>query len=117
MHNTARKIVKHLSGEIRVSVIIPVYNGGEKFRRCLASLKEAPRQAAEIIVVADGDTDGSYEVAKKFGARVFRLPSPRGPGRARNVGAARAQGEILFFIDADVLVPPQAIETVISAFE
>ena len=109
--------MKHRSGEISLSVIIPVYNGGEKFRRCLASLKENPRHAAEIIVVADGDTDGSYEVAKKFGARVFRLPSPRGPGRARNLGASRAQGDILFFIDADVVVPPQAIEMVASAFE
>jgi glycosyltransferase involved in cell wall biosynthesis len=109
--------VKYPSDEMSLSVIIPVHNGGGKFRRCLASLKESTSQAVEIIVVADGDTDGSYELAKRFGARVFRLPSPRGPGRARNFGASRAQGEVLFFIDADVMVPPQLIGKVRHAFK
>ena len=55
-------------------------------------------------------------LAKEFGTHVFRFPSPGGPGRARNCGAAQARGEVLLFIDADVTVPPQAIEMVIGAF-
>ena len=109
--------MKHPSGEMSLSVIIPVYNGGEKFRRCLASLTASPREADEIIVVADGDTDDSYLLAKAFANHVFRLPSTQGPARARNFGAAQARGQILLFIDADVMVPPQLIEMVRRAFK
>ena len=105
------------STELSLSVIIPVHNGGEKFKRCLASLKHCLQQPREIIVVADGDTDGSWQFAKEIGTQVFRFPSPRGPGRARNFGAARARGEILLFIDADVLVPPHAIDAVVNTFK
>jgi glycosyltransferase involved in cell wall biosynthesis len=109
--------VKHPSGEISLSVIIPVYNGGEKFRRCLASLTASSQQADEIIVVGDGDTDDSCLLAKAFASHVFRLPSTKGPARARNFGAAQARGQILLFIDADVMVPPQLIEMVRRAFK
>ncbi|MGE0470190.1 MAG: glycosyltransferase family 2 protein [Nitrospira sp.] len=108
--------MNHSSTELSVSVIVPVYNGGEKFRRCLASLKEAHLPPREIIVVSDGDTDGSWHLAKQFGAKVSRFPSPGGPGRARNLGAARARGEILLFVDADVTVPKNIIRQVKEIF-
>lgn len=104
------------SSPLRIAVIIPVYNGGEDFRRCLDSLTRAHRPPDEIIVVADGDTDGSFQVAKDFGANVFRYDSPGGPARARNQGARMAQGDILFFIDADVTVGPDTLLGVEKAF-
>ncbi|MBE9159354.1 glycosyltransferase [Nodosilinea sp. LEGE 06152] len=100
-----------------ISVIIPVYNGGESFRRCLDSLRQSSRQPDEVIVVADGDTDGSWEVAKDFGATVFRYDTPGGPARARNQGARLARGSILFFIDADVTVGFDTILNVEKAFQ
>src|SRR5580765_6254271 len=57
-----------LSTELSVSVIVPVYNGGGKFRQCLASVKASHLSPREIIVIADGDTDGSWQLAKDFGA-------------------------------------------------
>jgi glycosyltransferase involved in cell wall biosynthesis len=99
-----------------ISVIIPVHNGGENFRRCLSSLAKAMPAPSEIIVVADGDTDGSGHLAEEFGAKVLRLPLPGGPARARNRGARVAQGDILFFVDADVAVCPDAIDQVAAAF-
>ncbi len=110
------KKMEHSSTRLSVSVIVPVYNGGEKFRRCLASLKESHLHPTEIIVVSDGDTDGSWQLAKEFGALALRFPSPGGPGRARNLGAARASGEILFFVDTDVTIPPGAIGRVVMMF-
>lgn len=104
------------STDLSVSVIVPVHNGGEKFRRCLVSLKEAHPSPKEIIVISDGDTDGSWQLAKDFAALVSRFPSPGGPGRARNLGAARASGEILLFVDADVTIPPGAIGQVVMMF-
>lgn len=99
-----------------ISVIIPVYNGGMNFRRCLSALAQADPPPTEIIVVADGDTDGSRQVAESFGAQVLIIPVSGGPARARNLGARTAQGEILFFVDADVTIHPDAVGQVSAAF-
>ncbi len=92
-----------------VAVIVPVYNGGAKFRACLDSVANAEPSPDEVIVVGDGDTDGSSQLAEAAGTSVYRFPSPGGPGRARNLGAANAQSDILFFVDADVTVPRDII--------
>ena len=99
-----------------ISIVIPVYNGGEDFRRCLASIQESRRLPDEVIVVSDGDTDGSWRVAEAFGAKVLRLPTPGGPARARNLGARAAQGDILFFVDADVTLHPNTLRLVEQEF-
>lgn len=109
--------MNHSSTPLSVSVIVPVHNGGEKLRQCLESLKTTLPPPAEIIVVADGDTDGSWQLAEAFEVQVLRFPSRGGPARARNFGARKAEGEILFFIDADVTVPPDAMSQVRTAFE
>jgi glycosyltransferase involved in cell wall biosynthesis len=86
------------------------------FRRCLESILAAVPSADEVIVVADGDTDGSWIVATELGARVFRLPTRSGPARARNRGAREARGGILFFVDQEVILPPDAIAQVVAMF-
>ncbi|MGF1538244.1 MAG: glycosyltransferase [Elainellaceae cyanobacterium] len=101
---------------IKISIVIPVYNGGESFKRCMESLNQSDRPPDEVIVVSDGDTDGSWKVAESFGATVLRLPQSGGPARARNVGAKAAVGEIIFFVDADVTVHPDTIGNVEQAF-
>ncbi len=101
---------------LTVSVIIPVRDGEPYFRKCLQGITEAAPSPSEIIVVADGDTDGSWRVAEEFGAKVLKIPEPQGPARARNVGAQAAQGDILFFLDADVLIHPDAVLQVEAAF-
>ncbi|MBD2305750.1 glycosyltransferase family 2 protein [Chroococcidiopsis sp. FACHB-1243] len=103
--------------ELEVSVIIPVYNGGENFRRCLSALANTIPSPLEIIVAADGDTDGSWLIAREFGTQVVRTNTRSGPAVARNLGACFAQGEILFFVDADVVVRPDAISQVVSTFK
>jgi GT2 family glycosyltransferase len=100
-----------------ISVVIPVYNGGEDFRRCLIGLSQTKPAPDEIIVVSDGDTDGSGRLAETFGAKVLRMPVRGGPARARNLGARAARGEILFFIDADVLARSDVIAQVHCAFK
>ena len=103
--------------ELTISVIIPVYNGGPNFRKCLMSVKALLPSPLEVIVVGDGDTDGSSQFAQEFGVNVLRFSSPGGPARARNFGASRAKGEIVFFVDADVTLPSDAIGRVAMAFK
>lgn len=113
------RIDSHSSGAQRLpilSIIVPVYNGGEQFRRCLIHLAEARLPESELIVVADGESDGAWRIAPEFGARVICLPDRRGPAAARNYGAREALGNILFFVDADVLIHPETCVMIAAAF-
>jgi glycosyltransferase involved in cell wall biosynthesis len=100
-----------------ISVIIPVHNGGSKFISCLKSIAACAHLPKEIITVADGDSDGSWRAAEKFATKIIRIPDPSGPARARNLGAANATGDILFFVDADVAVPENAVDLLTAAFQ
>jgi GT2 family glycosyltransferase len=90
---------------MNLSVIVPVNNGGESFKRCLEALIVSTRSADEIIVVDDASTDGSADTARAAGMLVISVQGqPRGPAFARNRGAEEAHGDILVFLDADVVV-------------
>ena len=113
---TAETSAQTLPSRLTISVIIPVRDGGLGFRRCLQTVIQAVPPSSEIIVVADGDTDGSWRVAEEFGVKVLRNLKPQGPARARNTGAQAARGDILFFLDADVVIHPDALRQVQAAF-
>ena len=90
---------------MRLSVVVPVHNGGEGLRLCLQALAASARPPDEVIVVDDGSTDGSAALASALAAHVLTTSAgPRGPAHARNRGAEVATGEVLVFIDADVAV-------------
>ncbi|HKR00653.1 MAG TPA: glycosyltransferase [Pyrinomonadaceae bacterium] len=99
-----------------ISVIVPVHNGGPNFRLCLDALLASTPPPSEIIVVDDASTDGSAATADDYGVSVFRLARRSGPAAARNHGARQASGEILLFVDADVLLRPESVEHVAAAF-
>src|SRR5258706_12770209 len=84
-----------------ISVIIPVFNEEKVIGECLDSLKLQSLKGFEIIVVDDGSTDSTLEIAKKFDAKIFEQ-NHHGPGVARNLGAKHAKGKILVFVDADM---------------
>ena len=74
-----------------VSIIIPVYNAAQHLNQCIAAIKRSVYSAFEIIVIDDGSSDASAEVARNHGALVFQLQSQSGPAAARNYGAKKAQ--------------------------
>ncbi|MBF9130127.1 glycosyltransferase family 2 protein [Plantactinospora sp. S1510] len=97
-----------------VSVIVPNYNYAGALGLCLDSLREQTYPNVEIIVVDDCSTDDSVAVARSYGARVLRTPRNSGPAAARNLGAANATGEILFFVDSDVAAKPDAVANAVE---
>jgi glycosyltransferase involved in cell wall biosynthesis len=94
---------------MRVSVITPVHDGGDAFRACIARLAACTPPAHELVVVVDGGSDQSAALAAAAGAKVIELPDTVGPARARNIGAQAATGDVLLFIDADVVVPTNLV--------
>jgi mycofactocin system glycosyltransferase len=102
-----------------VSIVIPVMNRADELRRCLTSLTRLtyPQEKLQIIVVDDGSSDDSPVVAVEFGALL--VPSGgvgRGPAAARNVGASKATGEILAFIDSDCSASAGWLDELIPSF-
>jgi glycosyltransferase involved in cell wall biosynthesis len=105
------------SNPIRISIIVPAYNSGQCLPECLSALKTASCPGSEIIVVDDGSTDASADVAVEMGVRLLRLSRNGGPSVARNHGVRHARGDILFFVDADVVVMAGAVDHVLKVFE
>ncbi len=86
-----------------ISVLIPVKDGGEDLRRCLAGIAaQELEDEVEVVVVDSGSTDGSVEVAHSAGARVHEIhPSEFNHGATRNLAAGLARGDVLVFISQD----------------
>ena len=102
---------------VHASIIVPVYNNARDLDTCLTALIATACPGSEIIVVDDGSTDDTPTVAAQKGVRVLGLVKNAGPAAARNYGARHAQGDILFFVDADVVVQPGVVCRVAQAFE
>jgi glycosyltransferase involved in cell wall biosynthesis len=102
---------------ISISVIIPVYNSAQHLDVCLNAVAKSTRAPDECIVVDDGSTDASVEVARRAGARVLETGGRRGPSRARNIGADAASGNLLVFLDADVAIHEGTLAGIVERFE
>jgi glycosyltransferase involved in cell wall biosynthesis len=88
----------------RVSAVIPVFNGAAFLADALASIRAQDSTPDEIVVVDDGSTDGSAELASRVdGVRVVAHERNRGLPAARNTGIAAAAGDVIAFLDADDL--------------
>lgn len=104
------------SSGVRLSIIVPAYNCGRDLQECLSALIAAACPHSEIIVVDDGSSE-EIGVADAPGARVLRLTKNSGPSSARNLGARHATGDILFFVDSDVVVAPDAVTRILHVLE
>jgi CDP-glycerol glycerophosphotransferase len=105
----------------RVSVVVPVYNVAAYLGPCLESLAGQTMGDLEVVMVDDGSTDESVEIAKRFVARDARFRLVRqanaGLGAARNTGIEHATGEFIAFADSDDLLPPDAYEALLGALD
>lgn len=102
-----------------LSVIVPGYRCAATLQRCLGGLlaSDLPRPTWQLIVVDDGSGDETAAVAARMADRVIPIPDgPRGPAFARNSGARAATGEVLVFIDADVIVAPDVLRRFATLF-
>jgi glycosyltransferase involved in cell wall biosynthesis len=100
------------------SVIIPTFNRASLLPRTLNSVWLQKLTDREIIVVDDGSTDGTPEYLQSLGDRIqFVRHVNRGPGAARNAGAARARGDYLAFLDSDDVWFPWTLATFLTLIQ
>ncbi len=101
---------------MRVSAIVPAYNEAERIGAVLWALVHAP-SVGEVIVVDDGSTDGTAQIAQSFGVRVISLPTNCGKSVALDRGVHKARYDTLLFLDADLVgLRPDHIERMIRVY-
>jgi glycosyltransferase involved in cell wall biosynthesis len=93
-----------------LTVIVPARNASATLADCLASVVAQADPDTEIIVLDDGSTDSTAEIAQRFPVRLIRLGEHRGVAAARNLGTHAARGSMLLFTDADVTLQDGALE-------
>jgi GT2 family glycosyltransferase len=97
---------------------VPAFNAEQDLERCLEAINRSDWPAFECIVVDDASTlPGTAEVVERHGARLVRLEQRSGPGLARNAGVAQARGDVVFFIDADVLLHSDSLSKAMAALD
>jgi len=101
----------------RISIVVPAHDNGRDLEECLAALRGASTPDCEIVVVDDASSDDTPARAARAGARVLCLGTNRGPAAARNEGVRQSRGDILFFVDADVVVANDAIRRVLATLQ
>src|ERR1700751_565412 len=92
------------------SIIIPTFNRAGLLQQALESVAQQTFRDFETLVVDDGSTDVTPQVAASFGARLLRQEN-RGPGAARNLGIQHARGNYIAFLDSDDQWLPWTLET------
>ena len=103
-------------GEISISVIVPAKNEASSMNRLLTELNLALPDA-EIVVVDDGFTDGTGEVARNFGVHVITNSYSKGNGAAIKTGARHATGDIFAFMDGDGQHRPEDISRLLAKLD
>jgi len=98
----------------RISVVVCTYNGARTIRDCLDGLCKLEYPDYEVIIVDDGSTDGTGQIASEYGFRVVRIANS-GLANARNVGTALASGEIIAFTDDDARPDPHWLKYIAGA--
>jgi len=102
-----------INPDFRVSVVVALFNKFDYIAECLHSIEKSTENWCEIIIVDDGSTDGSFEIAEEFvkrcsRARIFRHSNNKNMGvsASRNLGICMSKGQYLAFLDADDVMLP-----------
>ncbi len=101
----------------RVTVYVPVYNAERYLEGCLKGIQAQTHPVDEIVVVDDGSTDGSADIARRCGARIIAQSTNLGLSQARRRAFAEIQTPFIAALDADCIPEPDWLDTLMPDFE
>lgn len=118
LRNVWRQLPNGLDGDLpSVSVVVCSYNGAKTIRGCLSSLMDLNYPDYEVILVDDGSTDETAEIAKGFPQVIYHQQENRGLSASRNIGAEIAKGEIVAYTDDDCVADTHWLRYLVQAME
>ncbi len=97
---------------MKLSVIIPFYNARVTLRQCLESVFGSSFRDFEVIVIDDSSQDNSGRIAEEFSVKFLRTARNMGSGQARDLGVRNSEGELLVFLDSDVVIRKDTLATI-----
>ena len=100
----------------KISVIIPVYNGEEYIKRCVDSVINQTYDNIQIIVINDGSIDNTENILKDYSNIVLVNKENEGVSKARNTGLSLADGDYVYFCDADDFLEKNAFEVLVNEY-
>ncbi len=100
-----------------ISIVIPTYNSSKFMPDLLESIFKQAVDDMEVIIVDDCSTDNTVEIVKKYPVRMVQMERNGGPAKARNRGVKEAKGDIIFFLDSDVIVLNGTVREVKEYFQ
>ena len=100
-----------------ISIVIPTYNAEKYMPALLDSIFHNKIDDMEVVIVDDCSTDDTVRICKSFPVRVITMERNSGPAKARNIGVEAAKGDIIYFLDSDVIVLDGAIREVRDYFD
>lgn len=89
-----------------MSIVVPTYNEAHHLPNLMESLQQTIGRDCDLIVIDNGSTDNTAEIARSFGCRLIQLSEKTFPSIARNAGVRSSDSDILVFLDADIVVTP-----------
>jgi glycosyltransferase involved in cell wall biosynthesis len=101
---------------MKITVAIPCYNGAAFLGRTLESVLAQTCAPHQILVVDDGSTDNSRDVARRYPVTVLEHAGNLGLAAARNTALAAANGDVLLYVDVDALAAPDLLEQVVHGY-
>ncbi len=99
----------------KVSVIIPMYNASGCIENCLSAVSKQTAGDLEVLLIDDCSTDDTVQKAQSYPFRIIRTEKRISPAKVRNYGVKFASGDILVFVDADVVLKPDSAKEIINA--
>ena len=113
-----KKMIDSTVYVVPVTVLIPAYNEEKWIGHCIEAVLEADYPSKEVIVIDDGSTDNTYEIASRYASRgvtVLRKPNG-GKASALNYGLLFASGEIVVCVDADSIIGRETLKNIVKPF-
>ena len=105
-----------MNDQVLFSIIIPVYNARNTLGECLSSIVNSSYKHYEIIIVDDGSSDESMKIAAEYSCKILTHEKGKGAAAARNTGVREAKGDILVFIDSDIVIQEDSLEKFADMF-